>query len=416
MLSGLGDDVQYRGKPVSFSLLRFLRRVPAESLKTYFDERRFDQTKEIDWDEKPPVLVQQVRTVIDNLEEQHRHRIFDDFERVSLLADDIGQLAIRSALADAPDLLDTISEMDSHEGRALLALLRRPEAFEHALSVAYAERLQYGRSWNRFSVRESRSPDHSAAARDVLSKEISRLFEAFDGSGRRVSIDIFERAMPGSLGSPADRFFQYTIYVEKLPESSLEFDKNGPARRTFRPAREAALCLDCGAGILDVLSDGGKLLRDKIACAFARIVLVDEAGLQPVRRRDFHLDRLKRPIGFPTDPRDRIVNVAVTQLGLAALDSKFGRVTIDVGRSTDESIYSASQRWFGDAEPIGRLDWRVVQAKIRIVFDPEEAGRRKKVVTAELRVPNSSNLKNQSWRHQLVSEKYIERWGLAAPG
>jgi hypothetical protein len=105
----------------------------------------------------------------------------------------------------------------------------------------------------------------------------------------------------------------------------------------------------------------------------------------------------------------------VTQLGLAALDSKFGRVTIDVGRSSDESIYSASRRWFGDAEPIGRLDWRVVQAKIRIVFDPEEPGRRKKVVTAQLRVPNASNLKNQSWRHQLVSEKYIERWGLAAP-
>jgi hypothetical protein len=400
---------------VSFSLLRFLRRVPAESLKTYFDERQFDRTKEIDWDAKQPDLLQQVRTVIDSSEEQHRHRIVDDFERASQLADDIGQLAIRSALGDAPDLLDTISEMDSHEGRALLALLRRPEAFENALSVAYAERLQYGRSWNRFSVRESRSPDNSAAARDVLSKEISGLFEAFDCSGRRVSIDIFERAMTGSLRGPADRFFQYTIYVEKLPESSLEFVENGPERRTIRPAREAALCLDCGAGILDVLSDGGKLLRDKIASAFARIVLSDEAEPQPVRRRDFHLDRLKQPIGFPTDLRDHIINVAVTQLGLAALDSKFGRVTIDVGRSSDESIYSASRRWFGDAEPIGRLDWRVVQAKIRIVFDPEEPGRRKKVVTAQLRVPNASNLKNQSWRHQLVSEKYIERWGLAAP-
>jgi hypothetical protein len=39
------------------------------------------------------------------------------------------------------------------------------------------------------------------------------------------------------------------------------------------------------------------------------------------------------------------------------------------------------------------LDWRVVQAKIRIVFDPEQVGRRQKVVTAELRLPNWSNLK-----------------------
>ena len=167
--------------------------------------------------------------------------------------------------------------------------------------------------------------------------------------------------------------------------------------------------------MLDVLSDGGRDLREKIATVFAQVVLGDEAGLQPVRRRDFNLDRLKRPIGFPTDPRDRIINVAVTQLGLAALDGKFGRVTIDVGKSNGEDIYAASERWFGHAELLGRLDWRVVQAKIRIVFDAEEAGRRKKVVTVVLRVPNTANLKNQTWRHQLVSEKFIERWGLAAP-
>jgi hypothetical protein len=403
-----------RQQAMSFSLPKFLRRLPAENLRQYVSERGFGQATEIDWDEKQPELLRQMRAVIEGLAEHDRHRVFDDFERVSQLADDVGQLALRGTLSDAPELLDAISGMDSHEARALLALLRRPDAFEHALSVAYAERLQYGRSWNRFSVRESRSPDHGAVARDALSKEISGLFEAFDGSGRRVSFDIFERAGTGSSGS--DRLVQYTIYVEKLPESSLEFGEDGPARRTFRPAREAALCLDCGAGILDVLSDGGKDLREKIACAFARLVLRDETGLQPVRRRDFHLDRLKRPIGFPTDRRDRIIDVAVTQLGLAALDGKYGRVTIDVGTSLDESIYSTSQRWFGEAEPIGRLDWRVVQAKLRIVFDPEEAGRRKKVVTAVLRVPNASNLKNQTWRHQLVSEKYIERWGLAAPG
>jgi hypothetical protein len=400
---------------VSFSLPKFLRRVPAESLKAYFDERGYDRTK-IDWDDKQPKLIEQIRTVIDGLAEQQRHRVFDDFERVSQLADEIGHLALRGTLVSAPEFLDAISGIESQEGRALLALLRQPDAFEHALSIAYAERLQYGRSWNRFSVGESRTPDHSTAARDAISKKIGELFEAFDGSGRKVLIDIFQRAGKGLLESPGDSVLQYTIYVEKLPEVSLEFGEDGPARRTFRPAREAALCFDCGTGILDVLSEGGKDLREKIACAFARIVLGDEAGLQPVRRRDFHLDRLKRPISFPTDPKDRIVNVAVTQLGLAASDAKSGRVTIDVGRFNNEDIYVASERWSGDAEPIGRLDWRVVQAKIRIVFDPEEAGRRRKVVTAELRIPNTSNLKNQSWRHQLVSEKYIERWGLAAPG
>ena len=124
-----------------------------------------------------------------------------------------------------------------------MALLWQADAFEHALSVAYAEHLQYGRSWNRFSVRESRSPDHSATARDALAKEISGLFEAFDCSGRKVFIDIFERGGRDFLGNPADRIVQYTIYVEKLPESSLEFGENRPARRTFRPARPKFLVL-----------------------------------------------------------------------------------------------------------------------------------------------------------------------------
>ena len=400
---------------MSFSLPKFLRRVSTESLKTYFDERGYDRTK-FDWEHNQRKLIEHICTVINGLAERDRHRVFDDFERASQLTDEIGQLALRSSLSDAPELLEAISEMDSQEGRALLALLQRPDAFEHALSVGYAERLRYGRTWNRFSVCEPRSSDHGAAAREALSKEISGLFEAFDGSGRNVMIDIFERPGMVLLGASGDRTVQYTIYIEKLPERSLEFADDGPARRTFRPAREAALCFDPGAGILDVLSGGGKALREKIACAFVRVVLGDKAGIEPVRRRDFYLDLLKRPIGFPTDAQDRIISVSVRQLGLAARDSNFGRVTIDLGSASDEDIYAASQRWFGDAEPIGRLDWRVVQAKIRIVFDAEEVGRRKKAVTAELRLPNTSNLKNQTWRHQLVSEKYIERWGLVAPG
>ena len=85
--------------------------------------------------------------------------------------------------------------------------------------------------------------DAGAAALNALAEEIRRLFEAFDGSGRRVWIDHFDRPGTGAFVSPSDRLVQYTIYVEKLPESSLEFSEDRPARRTLRAAREAALCL-----------------------------------------------------------------------------------------------------------------------------------------------------------------------------
>jgi len=68
---------------MTFTLPRFLRRVPAESLKTYFDERGLDQKNTIGWDVERPELMQRIRTVIEGLVEHDRQRVFDDFERVS---------------------------------------------------------------------------------------------------------------------------------------------------------------------------------------------------------------------------------------------------------------------------------------------------------------------------------------------
>ena len=174
--------------------------------------------------------------------------------------------------------------------------------------------------------------------------------------------------MSGSRRINLDRLVQYTIYVEKLPESSLEFAGAEPERRTVRPVREAALCLECASGLLDVMSDGGRHLRDKIARAFTRFALGDAAEVELMSRRDFHLDRLKRPIPFPTDPKDGIKNVTITRLCLALASGSYGRVMVEVGKTSTETIHASSERWFGHAEPIGRLEWCIVQATLRIVF------------------------------------------------
>ena len=53
-----------------------------------------------------------------------------------------------------------------------------------------------------------------------------------------------------------------------------------------------------------------------------------------------------------------------------------------------------------------------MQARVRIAFHPEGPGKRGKSITVELRAPNGSNLRDQTRRHQIVSEKYLVRWGL----
>jgi hypothetical protein len=47
-----------------------------------------------------------------------------------------------------------------------------------------------------------------------------------------------------------------------------------------------------------------------------------------------------------------------------------------------------------------------------VVFHPEAGRARDKTVTIELRAPNGSNLKEQIRHHQILSEKYLARWGL----
>ena len=75
-------------------------------------------------------------------------------------------------------------------------------------------------------------------------------------------------------------------------------------------------------------------------------------------------------------------------------------------------LHTRCADWFGDADPLQRFEWQVIQAKLRIVFQPELGSTRPKSVTIDLRAPNSSNLKEQIRHHQLISRKYLARWGL----
>src|SRR6476661_6409441 len=105
---------------MSFNLPKFLRRTPTESLRTYFDERGLEPLAEIQREASGRELIEDLRAAIERLPDSERERVYNDFERVSQLTDDTGQLASRGMLNDAPDLRAALSEIDSHEGRALL--------------------------------------------------------------------------------------------------------------------------------------------------------------------------------------------------------------------------------------------------------------------------------------------------------
>jgi hypothetical protein len=396
---------------MSFSLPRFLRRMQPSDLQGYFSTRAIHFSDPIDRTDKPTDLLSSVKALIEALPEIERERVFEDFERIDQLSDDIGQRALQSLIEHNEALLRRFHSCNGSEARGLFVLLANEEAFDNALATAYAERMRHGRSWSGYCLPAPLAPSKNPTDIGLLEADLRALFHEFDGTGRKLKVDWFERRTCDLKGAALGQIIHYSVYVEGLPECSIEFDREVPRRRTRRPVIEAAICCDPASGMLDIVSKGGRPLRKEIAQSFAARLLDSENALTPVRPRGFELDRLKRPMPFPTDPSDGVKSVEVTFLRLRNTAGRFGRVTIEVdGEHAD--IYGTSAGWFGDFDPLRRSEWRVMQAKLRIAFHPEGNGKRGKSITVELRAPNGSNLRDQTRRHQIISENYLVRWGL----
>ncbi len=400
---------------MSFNLLRFLRRALPSDLHRYFATRGILFSKPVDWTAKPAALLDSLKAAIEALPERVSEKVFEEFERIGQLSDEIGQRALQSFIEHDEAVLQKFHSCNGTEARGLFVLLTNEDAFDHALTAAYAERLRHGRSWSGYCLPAPLAPSKSPSDLALLEADLSALFRNFDGTGRKLKIDCFERRTCDLKGASLGQVIHYSVYVEGLPECSMEFDRDEPRRRTRRPVIEAAICCDPARGHLEVVSKGGSPLRKGIAQSFAARLLNSESALMPVRSIGFDLDRLKHPMPFLTDPSDGIKSVEVTLLRLRDAAGRFCRVTLDID-DEHANIHRDSAGLFGDFDPLQRPQLRVVQAKLRIAFQPEGHGKRAKTISVELRAPNGSNLRDQTRRHQIISEKYLARWGLIKTG
>lgn len=396
---------------MAFNLPQFLRRTPRSSLREYFRFRSIDLSADFDWSSAPRSYVDSLRAEVENLPDAERERIYQDFEHADMLSDESGQLAIRSLFADNAGFVLAIESMDGSEARNLAALMEDETAFRKALAARLADRLRTGRSWSGFVIaRDSgagASPTEAGLA--GFEADLRSIFMKLDGSGRKLSIDRFERDRPGTAG----RFTQYTVFIEGLPQASNEFEANRLVPRARRPVFEAALCHDPAGGTIDVVCKGGRGVRLDIARAFMHRLLGSESNPEAVRLRSVNLDGLKSRIPFASDPGDGVRRVAVILLRLRDADESFGRITLEVGsEADDEDIWTRSGEWFEDSDPLTYANWSVTQASLRIEFYPENEGGPAKAMTVDLRTPHGTNLKDLPRRYATIIEKNLLHWGL----
>jgi hypothetical protein len=394
---------------MAFNLPQFLRRTLRPSLREYFRFRSIDLSAGFNWAAAPKEYLEALRSEVENLPDSKRERIYQDFEHADMLSDEPGQLAIRSLFADNAGFVQAVESMDSSEARSLAALMEDEATFRKALAARLADRLRAGRSWSGFLVARDPGASPTDAGLAGFEADLRSIFMKLDGSGRKISIDRFERDRPGTSG----RFTQYTVFVEGLPRASNEFEANRLVPRARRPVFEAALCHDPAAGAIDVVCKGGRGVRLDIARAFVYRLLNSESDPKAVRLRGVNLDRLKSRMPFATDPGDGVRRVAVILLRLRDADGSFGRITLEVGsEADDEDIWTRSGQWFEDSDPLIYANWSVTQASLRIEFYPENEGGPAKAMTVDLRTPHGTNLKDLPRRHAAVIEKNLLRWAL----
>lgn len=258
---------------MSFNLPHFLRRTPRLSLQEYFRFRSIDISTGFDWSTATRTYLEGLRSEVENRPDRERERIYQDFEEAEMLTDEIGQSAIRSLFAEHALFVDKIESLENSEARSLAALMQNEAAFRKALAARLADRLRTGRSWSGFLVTPGTGDDHSSALATGLAnfeRDIRAIFMKLDGSGRKLSIDRFDRQSPGT----SRRITQYTVFVEGLPQASNEFDADRLVPRARRPVFEAALCHDPALGTIDVVSKGGREVRLGIAHTFMHRVLI----------------------------------------------------------------------------------------------------------------------------------------------
>jgi len=220
---------------MAFNLPHFLRRTPRASLKEYFRFRSIGLAGGGDWSAAQKTYLDGLRAEVETLPDDARERVYQDFEHADMLADEPGQLAIRSVFAEHAEFVPAIEGLSNGEARSLAALMQDEASFRKALAARLAGKLRAGRSWSGFLVVQSSSAGGASPTEAGLvgfEADIRAIFKKLDGSGRKLSIDIFER----NSSAASRRITQYTVFVEGLPQASNEFeaDRVVPTHKDFK--------------------------------------------------------------------------------------------------------------------------------------------------------------------------------------
>lgn len=381
-------------------LVRMIRNTSVPSLRDYFTRRAVDLPPAVNWAAPEPDVVRALLRVVDEMDDLAVARAVNDAERVVKMADEAGQTAIYSVVADRAQL----DELRNAHDRALWLFLNSAVGFRHAEEVRFTDEHRRSRMYDGFV-----GTPNIALRRDPVSIEAFKEAIRQRFGSTNVHIDIFDRHRPMFEGEDCE-LVQIAVYREGLPDDFLEFDNGDLVLRARRPVFEAALTYEPETGVIEVVAKDRESRQDMVRF-LARDLLGIDFQQERLPFRQYDLSGLLRPHGFPTEPADGIESVRVNQLRLMPIDSVGERVTLECLRRFDRTIWDMARERFGGADPL-LGGWVVTQAKLTIRFHPNGESRRGRTLPLIVTMPHGCNLKDQTEREQMIGEKYLRRWGI----
>lgn len=329
-------------------------------------------------------------------------RFMGNFERIAAMADEAGQVALYSVMANHRPL----EGLKNGYARACWAFLNDRETFRRAEEVRFTDEHRRGRMWSGVLTEPGLQLNASNDAIDRFKKSVIAELECAN-----VHVDIFDRQR-ATFNDENFQIAQVTVYRDGRPEDVPDFHDGKLTWRSRRPVYEAALTYESATGIVETVAQNTEI-RKNLLRIFVRTLLGSAAEEHELPLREYNLDGLLRVFDFPTDPEDEIESVRVTMLRLKPLNSQGERITLECSRSSPHTIWTMASENFGFSNPLLN-GWTATQAKLVIRFRPAEGRGRRKTLPVTITTPAGCDLKERTNVERLVGEKYLRRWKILA--
>jgi hypothetical protein len=400
---------------MAFDPVRLLRRVEIDIVKDFVKAHGGREAAEgIDWQQESKHLASDIVSAL-----REKNWALGALENCALIADGGGRALLRSAGHHRPQLMEGVDNPDWTDESCAIWLAARDRAlFDHVVSAAHALKGLGSRSWDAFRIRQRC---------EVVSliTEIDRLAQFKSAAGivlqnakgvaawRQLTVDHFTHHIPRSDSHSRRPWVQINIFAEQAPRVLDFMTKGGALDKISLPRLyRASILFDPGRRIVEVVAQGGRLVRDGLVEAFRTTLLPEGITTDRLVRREIDFQLFRGRPDFTIEPGDPISAIVVDEIRLFPPDSKGGLVTIEQKRIDGEprDVYRVARDWFGENSPIGKAGWNFAGVRLRLTFKPKHVGQKGRVRTIELRSPRGTNLREQVEEDRLIAEDLFTRW------